>query len=233
MNLGLVVSGLDWELHAIMTACSRTSFHFKPINAAKSPPSSVKPCYGTRMTRRRLTPEEQTLWQTLTRSVRAMRREAPKPRMAEPVVPDDPQPLPPAPRIKGRVPPPRPLPEPPPKPRREPVAKLDGSWEKRIRSGILQPERSIDLHGHNLASAHTLLDSALAAAVRDGVRVLLVVTGKPRPGRIAPEGRGAIRAEIGHWLDRSPHADRIASVRVAHPRHGGEGALYLILRKDR
>ncbi|HEX7821761.1 MAG TPA: Smr/MutS family protein [Sphingobium sp.] len=128
----------------------------------------------------------------------------------------------------------RAAPAPPPVPaRREPVAILDGGWEKRIRSGSLQPERSVDLHGHNLGGAHATLDTALGAAVRDGVRILLVVTGKPRPGRIAPEGRGAIRAEIGHWLERSPHADRIASVRVAHPRHGGDGALYIILRRGR
>jgi len=113
------------------------------------------------------------------------------------------------------------------------VAQLDSGWEKRIRSGALQPERSVDLHGHSVAAAHATLDSALGQALRDGVRVLLVVTGKPRPGRLAPDGRGAIRAEIGHWLDRSPHADRIASVRVAHPRHGGDGALYIILRRSR
>jgi DNA-nicking Smr family endonuclease len=113
------------------------------------------------------------------------------------------------------------------------VATLDSGWEKRFRSGSVQPERSIDLHGHSVAAAHAVLDTALGQAVRDGIRVLLIVTGKPRPGRLPPEGRGAIRAEIGHWLEGSPHADRIASVRVAHPRHGGEGALYVILRRAR
>ncbi|MET0360546.1 MAG: Smr/MutS family protein [Sphingobium sp.] len=186
------------------------------------------------MTRHRLSPEEEALWQALTRSVRAFRREHPPSAVAaaqsvETVATTAPSP----PRVKGRVPPLRPLPVPPATaPRREPVATLDSSWEKRIRSGTLQPERSIDLHGHNLAGAHATLDAALDAARRDGVRILLVVTGKPRPGRVAP-GRGAIRAEIGHWLERSPHADRIASVRVAHPRHGGDGALYIILRRDR
>lgn len=185
------------------------------------------------MTRRRLTPEEQTLWQSLTRSVRALRRDAPVPPAPATGAPEALPPPPPLPRIKGRIPPPRPLPAPPPPPRREPVATLDASWEKKFRSGSIQPERSIDLHGHSIAAAHSVLDTALTAAVRDGVRILLVVTGKPRPGRLPPEGRGAIRAEIGHWLERSPYADRIASVRVAHPRHGGDGALYIILRRDR
>ncbi|HEX7871967.1 MAG TPA: Smr/MutS family protein [Sphingobium sp.] len=183
---------------------------------------------------RGLSPDEETLWNALTRSVRALRKEAPLPvpQVVRPAEMELSLP-PPAPRVKGRVPPLRPAPAPPPAPRREPVAQLDRGWEKRIRSGRLQPERSVDLHGHNLSGAHVTLDAALGDAVRDGVRVLLVVTGKPRPGRIAPEGRGAIRAEIGHWLDRSPYADRIASVRVAHPRHGGDGALYIILRRDR
>ncbi|MFT3968185.1 MAG: Smr/MutS family protein [Sphingobium sp.] len=186
---------------------------------------------------RRLSPEEERLWQTLIRGVRAIckdaaRKEPPPPTDTGPSGPDPLAAVPPA-RIKGRVPPPRALPAPPSVPCREPVATLDTGWEKRIRSGNLQPERSVDLHGHNLAGAHAALDTALTGAIRDGIRVLLVVTGKPRPGRVAPEGRGAIRAEIGHWLDRSPHADRIASVRIAHPRHGGDGALYIILRRER
>lgn len=182
---------------------------------------------------RGLSPEEETLWQALTRSVRAIRKEPAPPAAAPNASAPDPALMVPAPRIKGRVPPPRPIAAPPATARREPAAILDTGWEKRIRSGRLQPERSIDLHGHTLAGAHAMLDGALATAIRDGVRVLLVVTGKPRPGRVAPEGRGAIRAEIGHWLDRSPYADRIASVRVAHPRHGGDGALYIILRRER
>lgn len=179
-----------------------------------------------------LDPDETILWQHLTRSVRPLRESGPAP--VSPAENDAPAlPTPVRAKAKGRIPPLRPSPAPPPAPRREPVAVLDSSWEKRIRSGALHPERSVDLHGHSVAAAHGVLESALTEAVRDGLRTLLVVTGKPRPGRIAPSGRGAIRAEIGHWLDRSPHADRIASVRMAHPRHGGDGALYIILRRGR
>jgi DNA-nicking Smr family endonuclease len=60
--------------------------------------------------------------------------------------------------------------------------------------------------------------------------VLLLVTGKPRePG----SDRGAIRAAVGDWLAASRHADHIAAVRGAHPRHGGAGALYIVLRRAR
>jgi DNA-nicking Smr family endonuclease len=111
---------------------------------------------------------------------------------------------------------------------------LDSRWEKSIKRGQLQPDMSIDLHGHTLATAYQRLDRALAEAVADGVRVLLVITGKSREGAGSQErpGRGAIRAEIAHWLDRSPFAAHIASIRNAHPRHGGGGALYVIMRRN-
>jgi DNA-nicking Smr family endonuclease len=115
-----------------------------------------------------------------------------------------------------------------------PVPVLDSSWEKKIRGGRLVPDVSIDLHGLNLAAAHLRLERLLADAVANDLRVLLVVTGKPRSHRPLPGEsgkRGAIRAEIGDWLARSAFASRIASVRAAHLRHGGEGALYIILRR--
>ncbi|CAN5219419.1 hypothetical protein BH10PSE12_BH10PSE12_27290 [soil metagenome] len=115
------------------------------------------------------------------------------------------------------------------------MAKLDNSWEKRIRGGSLVPDLSVDLHGHTLAAAHLRLTRTLATALAQDARVLLVVTGRPRnPSENGgASGRGAIRAEIGHWLTSGAHADLIASVRTAHPRHGGAGALYVILRRKK
>ncbi len=108
---------------------------------------------------------------------------------------------------------------------------MDGGWDRRLRRGAVLPDRTIDLHGHTLATAHAALDHALARAIADDVRVLLVVTGKPpRPD---DKRRGLIRASIGDWIAHSGHASRIAAVRNAHPRHGGAGALYLILRRKR
>ena len=109
---------------------------------------------------------------------------------------------------------------------------LDGGWDRRLRRGVVAPDRSIDLHGHTLASAHAALEHALGRAVADDVRVLLVVTGRP-PRAGDGRRRGLIRAEIGDWLGGSGFRDRIAAVRNAHPRHGGAGALYLILRRRR
>jgi DNA-nicking Smr family endonuclease len=96
---------------------------------------------------------------------------------------------------------------------------------------MVLPDRTLDLHGHTLIGAHQALESALARAVADDVRVLLVITGKPPEAGEAR--RGLIRASIGEWLSVSSYRSRLAAVRVAHPRHGGTGALYLILRRRR
>ncbi|HEY1124491.1 MAG TPA: Smr/MutS family protein [Sphingobium sp.] len=184
------------------------------------------------MAGRRLSPEEQALWKAVARTVRPLRR----PKAIIPPVADEVAPKVEAaasPRVRGRVPPVRRV-EPPARPRPAPVSVLDSSWEKKIRGGQLVPDLSIDLHGLNLATAHLRLERLLAEAVVNDARVLLVVTGKPRSHRPLPGEsgkRGAIRAEIGDWLARSAYASRIASVRSAHLRHGGEGALYIILRR--
>jgi DNA-nicking Smr family endonuclease len=146
----------------------------------------------------------------------------------------------------GAAPPPPPLPEeaplsfapparrpvhPPPAPRKGPGETLDGSWDRRLSRGLVAPDSTLDLHGRNLATAYDLLDRRLEQAIGAGARLLLLVTGKP-PGPEGPAKRGAIRAAVGDWLHASRHADRIAAVRNAHPRHGGAGALYIVLRRN-
>ena len=108
---------------------------------------------------------------------------------------------------------------------------LDGSWDKRLRSGAVAPDRVIDLHGHDLDGAWTAIDRGLEAAIAAQERLVLLVTGHARPGD-PPVQRGRIRAAVGDWLGSSRHAPRIAAVRGAHPRHGGGGSLYVILRRS-
>ena len=124
--------------------------------------------------------------------------------------------------------------------RRDPPAKvpddkvgLDSSWERKIARGILDPDFSLDLHGSGLDQAYGRLMHGLTQARAMGARVVLVVTGKPRPTEAADRGhaRGAIRAKIIDWLGASEHAGMIAAIRGAHRRHGGQGALYVVLKK--
>ncbi len=169
---------------------------------------------------RRLSPEEEALWTRVVESVRPL-----APRVAS----EAPKPAPAAraPRAAvtaKAVSPARQAPG--------PGTTLDSSWDRRLSRGLLQPDGALDLHGHNLAIAYDLLDRRLDRAIREGARLLLLITGKP-PGPERPVKRGAIRAAVGDWLAASRHAGQIAAVRNAHPRHGGLGALYIVLRRPR
>ena len=113
---------------------------------------------------------------------------------------------------------------------------LDANWDRKLAQGKVSPDFTIDLHGHSLSAAHAQLEHGLALALAQGARLVLLVTGRPRPsegegGR--GERRGAIRAKFIDWLGHGSHASRIAAIRPAHPRHGGAGAVYLELRRAR
>ncbi len=112
---------------------------------------------------------------------------------------------------------------------------LDGSWDKRLRLGQASPDFTIDLHGETLRSAHARLNHSLAIAIRHGARMILLITGRPARDnpRLPPTSRGVIRASVMDWLTASAHAPHIAAIRGAHPRHGGAGALYVILKRTR
>jgi len=110
------------------------------------------------------------------------------------------------------------------------TATLDGSWDKRLRQGAVEPDCAIDLHGMTLDAAWTATDRGLDYAIARGDRVILLITGHHRPGE-PPILRGRIRAAVHDWLAASRHASNIAAVRGAHRRHGGGGSLYLILKR--
>jgi DNA-nicking Smr family endonuclease len=99
-----------------------------------------------------------------------------------------------------------------------------------LRSGSVDPDRVLDLHGLNLDAAWSAIDRGLDQAIARGDRVLLLITGHHRPGE-PPVQRGKIRAAVHDWLAASRHSAAIAAVRGAHRRHGGGGSLYLVLKR--
>lgn len=177
---------------------------------------------------RRLDADEAALWARVTATVRPLHRIA---RSA--VAPDAlPPPAPAARPTRGAV---QPLPNKKAAPVPTSVANtLDGGWDRRLASGRVAPDVTVDLHGHNLVSAHATLERRLGDAIAQGHRVMLVITGRPpRPNQNPERPRGLIRQQLPHWLAASPHRTAVVAVRGAHPRHGGAGALYLILRRRR
>lgn len=108
---------------------------------------------------------------------------------------------------------------------------LDSHWDRRIHRGGIVPDISIDLHDASLSRAYARLDGALEQAIGQKLKVILLVTGKPRMhDRASGEGRGAIASVVRDWLAASRHSRHISAVRNAHPRHGGAGALYIMLK---
>ena len=186
---------------------------------------------------RGLSAEEAALWRKVAATVTPLHPQSPAPApVAEPVT----APAPPAPvkRVRGRVPAPLAPPPPPPVPVKRPLTRdgLDGSWDRKLASGSIAPDVTIDLHGMTLDTAHARLISGIGQALAMESRVILLIAGKSRPHDehdSRGQRRGAIRAKLLDWLAHSSHASRIAAVRPASPRHGGAGAVYIVLRKAR
>lgn len=113
---------------------------------------------------------------------------------------------------------------------------INGATQDRLKRGTLEPDAKIDLHGMTEVVAHRALSSFLKGARQRGNRLILVITGKGNPRKeesaswmMSPHG--VLKQMVPRWLNEPELAALIASVRTAHVRHGGEGALYVYLRK--
>ncbi len=111
---------------------------------------------------------------------------------------------------------------------------LDGRTSERLRRGLLEPEARLDLHGFTENAAHHALLVFLRGAQARGARLALVVTGKGAPKHAEEFGyspRGVLKTAVPRWLKEPQFANLVAATRWSHVRHGGEGALYVYLRK--
>lgn len=107
---------------------------------------------------------------------------------------------------------------------------LDGNTKRRLEKGEIAPTAKLDLHGMTESTAHGALMTFLHTAHRRGDRLVLIVTGKGP--FLDPNGYGGVlRQNVPRWLDEAPMASVIAEKRWAHKRHGGDGALYVYLKK--
>jgi DNA-nicking Smr family endonuclease len=115
---------------------------------------------------------------------------------------------------------------------------VNGATQERLRRGMLEPDARIDLHGMTQTAAHRTLFAWLAAAHKNGHRLVLVITGKgnPKNAEDAPwmtSSHGVLKQMVPRWLNEPELAALIASARPAHAKHGGGGALYVYLRKKK
>ena len=150
----------------------------------------------------------------------------------------------PGPGRKPVVPPPDPAPEPPTKAKAAPQPFVPGAHKAPPRAKPVQPPGAIepgrkrrltrerdpidlrlDLHGLDQDRARAVLTAFLLRAQDEGVRAVLVITGK------GFHGDGVLRRRTPEWLAEPPLRGVVAGVSEAHRRHGGEGALYVALKR--
>ena len=114
--------------------------------------------------------------------------------------------------------------------------RMDRKMFTRMKAGKLDPEARIDLHGMSLAQAHPALTGFILRSQAAGRRLVLVITGKgvgDDGGGPIPERRGVLKRQVPHWLRQPPLAGAVLQIVPAHRRHGGEGAIYVYLRRPR
>jgi DNA-nicking Smr family endonuclease len=201
----------------------------------------------SRKSRRGLGPEDLEIWGRVAQSARPLHKQRLR---AALLVPTDPPALPDPPPVKlkpvfeGRILRPNPASTPPrhdvTKPlsealRTAPVA-MDKRKFDRMTRGKMDPDARIDLHGMTLTQAHGALNAFILRAHAQGLRLVLVITGKGKTvqddGPI-PRRPGALKHDVPQWLRMAPLASAVLELREAHVKHGGSGAYYVYLRRVR
>ena len=113
------------------------------------------------------------------------------------------------------------------------VPGIDRRTAIKIKRGKQQIDSWIDMHGLRQEEAHRMLNSFIASAYRRGHRCLLVITGK---GNRVCDGKkevGVLRRMTPRWLNEGPNKDKVLTYSPAQPHHGGNGALYVMLRRNK
>lgn len=179
-----------------------------------------------RKSARTLAEDERALWRLVTRTVaplrRATRLEPEEPRESLP--PEPPQrPTKSAPAIDAKQ---RQTAKPP-------LAPFDRRLKQRLSRGSEMIDARIDLHGLTQNEAHAALTRFLARAQDSGARTVLVITGKGGAERDALAERGVLRRQVPLWLKLPELRAIVLGFETAHASHGGEGALYVRLRRSR
>jgi DNA-nicking Smr family endonuclease len=177
--------------------------------------------------KRSLSEEERALWESVAKQVKPLRKKpraakaeavltvAETPVVARSAVPSKPLPLP------ARV----------AKPATPPLAPLGRRERSQLSRGRKEIDARLDLHGMTQTRAHRALSGFLQRAHHDGLTFVLVITGKGKIG--AESERGVLRRQVPQWLSLPEFRALVVGFEEAHIGHGGEGALYVRIRRAR
>jgi DNA-nicking Smr family endonuclease len=192
--------------------------------------------------RRSLSEEERALWESVARQVKPLRK---KPRVgkatlgksaigkaaigkaAAAIETDPPNRPAPSPRPISAQQAPRPS-----KPAMPPLAPLGRRERSKLSRGRSEIDARLDLHGMTQSRAHRVLLGFLHNAHHDGHTFVLVITGKGKVGGGEAE-RGVLRRQVPQWLSSPELRSLVVGFEEAHIGHGGEGALYVRIRRAR
>ena len=109
-------------------------------------------------------------------------------------------------------------------------AGVDKRTMARLVRGQLAIDGRLDLHGMTQDEAHRALIGFVTASREREKRAVLIITGK---GTRPEGGVGVLRAALPRWLNQAPLRGQVVAVAQAQPRHGGAGALYVLLKRVR
>jgi len=194
----------------------------------KRPSSFSRPELPVPPRKRHLSEEERTLWESVARQVKPLRKKA---RVAKPMVAPVAEPHAARPMVAPRPIVPMPVPK-PSKPATPPLAPIGRKERSRLSRGRSEIDARLDLHGMTQTRAHRALLGFLQRAHHDGLTFVLIITGKGKVGGSEAE-RGVLRRQVPQWLSLPEFRALVVGFEEAHIGHGGEGALYVRVRRAR
>jgi DNA-nicking Smr family endonuclease len=192
-------------------------------------PSSIPELPPSPRRKRALSEEERALWEGVAKEIKPLRK---KPRpgkteaasaevettaAAKSAVPPNPLPSAKIPRATKPIVP--------------PLAPLGRRERAQLSRGRKEIDARLDLHGMTQTRAHRELFSFLQRAHSRGLTFVLVITGKGRAG--ADPERGVLRRRVPQWLSLPEFRSLVVGFEEAHVGHGGEGALYVRIRRSK
>jgi DNA-nicking Smr family endonuclease len=178
--------------------------------------------------KRGLSEDERALWESVAKQVKPLRKKlrVAKPEAAE-AKPSLPKSTKAAPRPIVSVPSPKPS-----KPAVPPLVTLGRRERSKLSRGKSEIDARLDLHGMTQVRAHHALLGFLQRAHHDGLTFVLVITGKGVASGSDAE-RGVLRRQVPQWLSLPEFRSLVVGFEQAHIGHGGEGALYVRIRRAR
>jgi DNA-nicking Smr family endonuclease len=199
----------------------------------RSPSTSIPELSPPPRRKRALSEEERVLWESVAKQTKPLRKRsrAAKPQLA---APDSETPAAAkaaaAPKVHPPAKVPR-VPRPDVAPAAPPLAPLGRRERSQLSRGRKEIDARLDLHGMTQTRAHRALSGFLQRAHSDGMTFVLIITGKGRMG--AESERGVLRRQVPQWLSLPEFRSLVVGFEEAHIGHGGEGALYVRIRRSR